>query len=89
MMAQEVLYRSDVAVESLPPEDDTAISLYMTRYTQLLPADCLANFKVGVYQHSAVGREVLIELLTVWCRSNSFRFFVDVCTSGYGGDPNR
>ena len=64
MMAQEVLYRSDVAVESLPPEDDTAISLYMARYTQLFPADCLANFKVGVYQHSAVGREVLIELLT-------------------------
>ena len=45
-------------------KDDTAISLYMNRYTQLLPADCLANFKVGVYQHSAVGREVLMELLT-------------------------
>ena len=37
MMAQEVLYRSGVEVESLPPEDDTAISLYMARYTQLLP----------------------------------------------------
>ena len=36
----------------------------MARYTQLFPANCLANFKVGVYQHSAVGREVLIELLT-------------------------
>ena len=27
MMAQEVEHRFDVAVESLPPEDDTAISL--------------------------------------------------------------
>ena len=64
MMVQEVLYQSDVMVESLPIEDFTAISLYIDRYTNLFPSNCLVNLKVGVYQHSAVGREVLIDLFT-------------------------
>jgi phosphomannomutase len=64
MMAQHVLYRSDLVVESLPAEDDTAVSLYLERYTKVFPADCLANVRVGVYQHSAVGREVLVELFS-------------------------
>lgn len=64
MMAQKVLYRSDVEVGSLPAEEYTAVSLYLERYTKVFPANCLANLRVGVYQHSAVGREVLIELFS-------------------------
>ena len=33
------------------------------RAISLFPADCLSGLKIGFYQHSAVGREVLAELL--------------------------
>lgn len=35
---------------------------YLNRYTACFPADCLAGKKIGIYQHSAVGREVLVDL---------------------------
>jgi phosphomannomutase len=36
---------------------------YVRRYLDWLPADALAGCRVGVYQHSAVGRDVLVEIL--------------------------
>lgn len=36
---------------------------YVSRYTQLLPEHTLENLRIGVYQHSAVGRDILTELL--------------------------
>lgn len=36
---------------------------YVSRYTQLLPARTLKHLRIGVYQHSAVGRDILTELL--------------------------
>ena len=63
MMAQRVDYQPDVSVEPLPVEDTRALEGYRARYLSLFPADCLSGLKIGFYQHSAVGREVLAELL--------------------------
>lgn len=35
---------------------------YIRRYVEFFPADCLRGFRVGVYQHSAVGRDVIAEI---------------------------
>ncbi|MBN2417016.1 phosphomannomutase [bacterium] len=45
------------------PEESAARHLYMQRYLSLFPPDCLAGKKVGVYQHSAVGREIVFDIL--------------------------
>ena len=37
---------------------------YVNRYLRTFPADCLKGKKVGIYQHSAVGRDVLIEIFS-------------------------
>jgi phosphomannomutase len=39
-----------------------AVRAYIRRYLDFFPADCLQGFRVGVYQHSAVGRDVLAEV---------------------------
>jgi len=40
-----------------------AITPYIRRYVDFFGADTLAGLKVGVYQHSAVGRDVLVDVL--------------------------
>jgi len=48
--------------EDLPPETDEGRRAYMQRYTSFFePA--LAGMKLLVYQHSAVGRDILVEIL--------------------------
>ncbi|VGO20516.1 phosphomannomutase [Pontiella sulfatireligans] len=37
---------------------------YVRRYLSAFPEDCLQGKKVGIYQHSAVGRDVLIEIFS-------------------------
>ena len=37
---------------------------YVRRYLRAFPNDCLQGKKVGIYQHSAVGRDVLIEIFS-------------------------
>ena len=41
-----------------------ALNDYVFRYTQLMPAQALKGLRIGVYQHSAVGRDTLTQLLT-------------------------
>ena len=36
---------------------------YQQRYTQLLPPNALQGLRIGVYQHSAVGRDLLAQIL--------------------------
>jgi len=36
---------------------------YVRRYLEVLAADTLVGLRIGVYQHSAVGRDVLVEIL--------------------------
>lgn len=45
---------------SLP---SAALLAYQQRYTQLLPSGALKGLRVGVYQHSAVGRDLLAQIL--------------------------
>jgi phosphomannomutase len=37
--------------------------LYLGRYLEVFPPGCLQSLRVGVYQHSAVGRDLMIEVL--------------------------
>ncbi|OGQ88075.1 MAG: phosphomannomutase [Deltaproteobacteria bacterium RIFOXYA12_FULL_58_15] len=46
----------------LPPVSHAAAKLYVNRYVQAFPRDCLAGLRLGVYGHSAVGRDLLAEI---------------------------
>ena len=48
----------------LPEENIDARIDYVNRFTKTFPSDCLAGKKIGIYQHSAVGRDVLIEIFS-------------------------
>jgi len=43
--------------------ESATLTAYVSRYTQLLPAQTLQSLRIGVYQHSAVGRDILAHLL--------------------------
>lgn len=47
----------------LPDERKEARDAYVRRYTDFLPGAALLGMKLVVYQHSAVGRDLLVELL--------------------------
>ena len=47
---------------SMPVVDGAAGEAYVKRYLEAFPADCLAGKRIGIYQHSAVGRELLVEI---------------------------
>jgi len=46
----------------LPPEDTTARKAYVARYHSVFPSNCLQGKKIGIYQHSAVGRHLLVDI---------------------------
>jgi phosphomannomutase len=48
----------------LPEENIDARIDYVRRYLRAFPNDCLTGKKIGIYQHSAVGRDVLIEVFS-------------------------
>lgn len=50
------------AVE-LPAEDSTARVNYVKRYIDFFGSKALLGFTVGLYQHSAVGRDIIYEVL--------------------------
>ncbi|HXH26652.1 MAG TPA: hypothetical protein VNG90_02045 [Candidatus Acidoferrum sp.] len=47
----------------LPAPAPAARQAYIRRYLDVFPADCLQGKKIVVYQHSAVGRDMLVEVL--------------------------
>ncbi len=47
----------------LPPIDDKAKKIYLERYLKAFPVGCLRDKKIVVYEHSAVGRDILVEVL--------------------------
>lgn len=49
--------------QSLPSIDLTAITLYQKRYTDVFPATTLKGKRIGLYEHSSVGRDVIKSLL--------------------------
>ncbi len=67
-------------VESrLPSVLDAAEREYVQRYLDFFPKNCLSGRKVGVYQHSTVARDILVEILQglgaeVVCLGRSIKF---------------
>jgi phosphomannomutase len=49
---------------SLPAVEPRARALYRARWLEAFPPGLLRGRRIGVYQHSAVGRELLVEILT-------------------------
>jgi len=47
----------------LPAASNIAERQFVQRYIDFFPASCLAGFKVGVYQHSTVARDMLVEIM--------------------------
>jgi len=47
----------------LPKTETAAEEIYKKRYLDFFPTDMLANKKIGLYGHSAVGREIIEEVL--------------------------
>jgi len=50
--------------EPLPPVDHSAYQAYVQRYLDFFPADGLAGLRVGVYQHSSVARDALMDIFS-------------------------
>ncbi len=50
-------------VPELPATTDAARALYVRRYLDAFPADALAGLRLAFYEHSAVGRELVPEIL--------------------------
>lgn len=48
---------------TLDPESDAAATAYLRRYTEFFGTGALSGLRVLVYQHSAVGRDLLVEIL--------------------------
>jgi len=48
----------------LPEENIDARINYVNRYLRTFPENCLQGRKIGIYQHSAVGRDILIEIFS-------------------------
>ncbi len=48
---------------TLPSRNDQAERMYLQRYVEFLPAGGLRGKRVAFFQHSAVGRDLLVELL--------------------------
>lgn len=63
----EQAFASDGSLRDMPvlptANREPALS-YVRRYLDFFPAGCLAGTHVVVYQHSAVGRDLLVEILT-------------------------
>jgi phosphomannomutase len=64
---------------SLLTVDSGARNAYIARYLDFFPQDALSSIRLGVYQHSAVGRDILVEIyrglgaeVTVLGRSDVF-----------------
>ncbi len=45
-------------------EDHEAVEMYIARHLDFFPNGCLNGKKIGVYQHSAVGRELMVQILS-------------------------
>jgi phosphomannomutase len=43
---------------------NTAERMYIDRYINTFPDDCLKGKRIGVYQHSSVGRDIIMEIVT-------------------------
>jgi phosphomannomutase len=55
------MFTKDFPLKSASSE---ATDLYIKRYTDFFPEDCLKGKKIGLYEHSSVGRDVIYSIMT-------------------------
>ena len=55
---------SDISTTTLPPVDPQAEQDYINRYLNFFPNNLLENKHIGLYGHSAVGRDIIYSVLT-------------------------
>ncbi len=63
--SEDAIFDSEGALkeeEALSPVNDEAREVYIKRYTSVFPEDCLQDKKIVLYQHSAVGRDIVKEV---------------------------
>ena len=56
---------TEIAVSKieLPPVDPTILSTYRDRCLNILPPNALEDLRIGVYQHSSVARDLIVDVL--------------------------
>jgi phosphomannomutase len=55
------MFTKDFPLKAASPE---ATDLYIKRYTDFFPEDCLKGKKIGLYEHASVGRDVIYRIMT-------------------------
>ena len=60
---QSVRLPQTLSCPSLPPVNREAYQAYVDRYVNFLPELCLRGLRLGLYEHSGVGRDVFFEIL--------------------------
>ena len=63
ILFQDVQLKKNQTINELPKIYLDALELYIERYLSIFPKNCLADKKIGVYQHSAVGRDIIVKVL--------------------------
>ena len=65
---EQSLFAKDGAMKTgprpLPPECTDATEAYIRRYTEFFAGQTLTGMRLLAYQHSAVGRDILVEILS-------------------------
>ena len=62
--AQVVEFDESAGAFPLPAEDMDARADYLRRYAKGFPEGCLEGLTLGIYRHSAVGRDLLVEIFS-------------------------
>jgi len=57
-------WRDQVRLSPLPERNPQALDSYLARYLGVFPNALLAQKRIGIYQHSSVARDLLVELIT-------------------------
>lgn len=60
---QNVSIPERIEIEALPSSNGNALKMYKEYITGLFPKNSLQNINIAFYQHSAVGRDIALEIL--------------------------
>lgn len=60
LFTQDAMFK---ITKDLSQADERAKKIYIERYLNIFPHDCLKGRRIVVYEHSAVGRDMMVEIL--------------------------
>lgn len=61
--ASTVIFSAEKQLATLPSINSVALRSYLSRYADLFDAKSLLGWRIGVYQHSSVARDCLVDIL--------------------------